>query len=357
MNRLLRSIVISTGLVAACAAISVADDKPVLNYIRVSGHGEVKAKPDIAIVNVSVATTDVKASIAGQKNAALMTKVMAAVKALGVAENDIQTSGYNLQPQYNIGGGLGGGKQDPPRIQGYIAQNNVQVTVRNLGNVGKVIDATLDAGANSFNGVSWDVADNKSSGGAIAAAVADARRKAEIIAKGIGATLGSAFQVEEGGSSPRPMPMYGRSAMAMDVAATPVAPGELTLTSEVTVMFGIAVAPLQNARAEADALNQGAALNYAKMTGDIGALRTQFGEDSPILKGAKTQLTQATQALRTTNVSDEVIMDALKSHRMSLLSARTQMMTRFTSSHPSVVEMDARITSIEQAIKQQSIKR
>ena len=354
MNRFMRSVVFSTSIFAACAVIAVADDKPVLNYIRVSGHGEVKAKPDIAIVNVSVATTDVKASVAGQKNAALMTKVMAAVKALGVAENDIQTSGYSLQPQYNSGINQ---SREVPKITGYIASNNIQVTVRKLDNVGKVIDATLDAGANSFNGVSWDVADNKSSGGAIASAVADARRKAEIIAKGIGATLGSAFQVEEGGISPRPVPMYARAAMMDAGAATPVAPGELTLTSEVVVMFGIAVAPLQNARAEVDASNQGAALNFAKMTGDVAALQTQFGEESPIYKGANAQLTKATQMLRTTNVSDKVIVDALKSHRMSLLAARTQMMTRFTSKHPSVVEMDARITSIEEAIKQVSIKR
>ena len=117
--------------------------------ISTSAVGETSVVPDRAMISVAVESQGQTAAAAGAANAQLQTKVIDAVKAAGVAAAQIRTSGYNVFPEYTQATGGKG-----PRISGYRAHNTVQVEVRNLESVGKVIDAVLAAGATNLGGLS-----------------------------------------------------------------------------------------------------------------------------------------------------------------------------------------------------------
>jgi len=203
------------------------------NVLRVSGSGEAKASPDVAYVTVGVITEGKRAQEAAQANANLTQKVMDALRGRGIAEKDIQTSNYSVQPRYEDRPGR------PPVIAGYQVSNQVRATVRKLDSVGSVIDAALDAGANNVQDVYFGLeAREKAEAEALTKAVQDARRKAETLAKAAGVRVVSVLQIQEGGFV-RPVPILdARMEMVKAAgAATPVAPGELTVSANVMMVF------------------------------------------------------------------------------------------------------------------------
>lgn len=202
--------------------------------IVVTGMGTTKATPDVAYLSLGVITTGKRAQEASQANAAAADKIMAALKKSGIAEKDIQTSNYSIQPVYRNNDFSKG-------IEGYQVSNVVRATVRKLATLGNVIDAGLDAGANNVQGVSFgleerDAAEDK----ALVAAVREAKRKADVMAKAAGVRILGVLEIStvyEG----RPIPMMagfgGEAAMAK--VATPISPGELDVTANVTMVFSI----------------------------------------------------------------------------------------------------------------------
>jgi uncharacterized protein YggE len=225
-----------TGTAAAAASHS---------GIVVQGTGEVKVTPDIAQVMLGVITQDKDATRAGQANAAKTDAVIKAIRAAGIPEKDVQTSGYSLNPVYQGGlGGSGGGNQNqPPAL--YEARNSVTVTVRNISDTGKVIDAAIKAGANLAGGISFslnDEAAGKARDEALRRAVTDAKRKAVVIAKAASTgAIDLAAIIENGVAFPRPYTDF--SAMAARgmpaPAVTPVTPGEQSVTATVTIRYTI----------------------------------------------------------------------------------------------------------------------
>ncbi len=208
-----------------------------LPSLVVTGMGTVKATPDIAYVTVGVTTSGKRAQEASQANAAATEKVVAAVKLQGIAEKDIQTSSYNVQPVYREGNFARG-------IDSYQVSNLVRATVRKLAAIGKVIDSALDAGANNVQGVSFglenrDPAEER----ALTQAVKEARRKAEIIARAAGVEIRGIQEIDSSNQG-RPVPLYGGFAgEAMSArAATPISPGELDVTATVTIVYRIEAA-------------------------------------------------------------------------------------------------------------------
>src|SRR6476659_73691 len=159
--------------------------------ISTSGVGAPSVVPDRAMVSVAVESQGQTAAAAGAENAQLQSKVIDAVKAAGVAAAQIRTSGYNVFPEYTQATGGKG-----PRISGYRAHNTVQVEVRNLESVGKVIDAVLAAGATNLGGLSLfasntDAARRES----LQKAVAKARADAEVAAAAAGGSLGALLEL------------------------------------------------------------------------------------------------------------------------------------------------------------------
>ena len=119
--------------------------------LSVSAEASAKRVPDVATISTGVVTQAADANAAMRANAVQMDKVMAAIRAAGIGERDVQTSGINLNPQYKYV------ENAPPSIVGYQASNTVNVKVRDLSKLGKVLDAFVEQGANQVNGPSFEV--------------------------------------------------------------------------------------------------------------------------------------------------------------------------------------------------------
>ena len=200
--------------------------------IAVAGVGSAQAKPDIASVSLGVQTQAPVARDAQSENSKLMAQVIDAVKAMGIEDEDISTHGLSLRPRYD---------REGQRVDAYVATNNVSVIVRDLDQVGEVLDAGFDAGANVAGGVQFSIADpTDPRNQAMELAVADARSRADVLAKAAGVTIVGVVSVtEDSGGYPSPRPasvMLESAAMKM---ATPIEPGELTISVRVRVVYSI----------------------------------------------------------------------------------------------------------------------
>ena len=199
--------------------------------LSVSAQGEVSQAPDIARLSTGVVTQAADSNAAMRANAKQMAGVVAALEAAGIAERDIQTSGVNLYPQYRHEDG------SAPAITGYQASNTVNVTVRDLGKLGQVMDALVAAGANQVNGPSFDIDDKTASlDEARRKAVEQARQRAAMYAKTLDLRVRRIVSISEGGDMARPMPMMtmARAEKSFD---TPISPGENTLSVNLDIVF------------------------------------------------------------------------------------------------------------------------
>jgi len=197
----------------------------------VSSSGKVTVVPDVARVNLGVTITKPTVKAARENAAVSMNKIIAAVKALGVADADIQTVGLNLYPQYSNG--------SPARIVGYQISEQLQITVRDLDKTGDVVDAATAKGATDVNGISFELADPaKALNDARADAVAAAQVSAQAMATAGHVTLGSVVSISD--TNPTSPINYGalRSMASFD-AATPVKPGTQDVSVQLTVVFEI----------------------------------------------------------------------------------------------------------------------
>lgn len=201
--------------------------------LSVSAQAEARRAPDIATVSAGVVTQAADANGALRQNADQMAKVVAAIRAAGVADRDVQTAGVNLNPQYRYV------ENQPLAITGYQATNTVNVTVRDVAKLGRILDALVATGANQINGPTFDI-DQKEPvyDEARRAALAKAQARAEMYAKSLGLRVRRIVSIDEGGgmSPPRPVPMYAMAKAARD-EATPISPGENVLSVNLNVVF------------------------------------------------------------------------------------------------------------------------
>lgn len=228
-----------TGLAAAAVATpSLAQEsKSMPRLISLNGHGEVKAKPDMAIVNVGVMTQAVTAREALTQNTAAMEKVFASLKASGIEAKDIQTSNFMINPRYQYDQN----NAQPPRVIGYDVSNTVTVSVKKLDTLGTVLDKVVGEGSNQINGVMFAIADDeKFKDEARKLAVADAERKAKLYAEATRISLGQIMSLSEGNYQP-PQPVYYGKAVRADAAqsAVPIAEGEQTVAIDVNIAWEI----------------------------------------------------------------------------------------------------------------------
>ena len=209
-------------------------DTPPEHTISVGGQGKVTVVPDMATVSLGVNVERDSAKAARQAAADQMTRIVAALKALGIADADIATANVSLGPVYDYP------TNAQPKIRGYQLQNTVTVTVRDLDKVSDVIDDSVQAGATAVNGVTFDVKDRAAAEAtAREQAVKDARAKADTIANGLGVSIRGVASVAEQVQTPI---WYGNmmaapAAGAADSAKTPVLPGSTDVTITVQVSF------------------------------------------------------------------------------------------------------------------------
>lgn len=202
--------------------------------LSLQAHGEAKAVPDMASITLGVSTQAATAAEALRLNAQHMTAILTNLRALGLGERDIQTSNLSLGPQYVYV------QNQPPKLSGYQASNDVRVTVRDLAKLGTVIDAVGGAGANQINGVSFGLKDSDAAENeARRAAVKALGAKADLYAQATGYHIVRLVNLSEGGGEQpmQPRPVF---AMAKAAAATPVAPGELNVSVDVSAVYELA---------------------------------------------------------------------------------------------------------------------
>ena len=203
--------------------------------ISVVVRGEIKVSPDRATIQISVQTRAVTAAAAAAENATKQQAVLAALKALGLTDDQLSTINYNVYPEQRYEQGK------EPIIVAYNVTNTILADVRKLSQVGPVIDAALAHGANMITSLQFYASNTEAARrSAIASAIDKARADAEAAARAARGTLGSLLEVSVGSySPPPPRPMMMARAMAGGVAQadTPINPGDETLSVEVSTRW------------------------------------------------------------------------------------------------------------------------
>lgn len=223
---------VALGLLAAVTLVTPsawADDDD-QRRITVTGKGEIRAVPDIAVMSIGVETEAKTPGEALSENAARMTAVMARLKKAGILEKDLQTSQFGIWPVH-------ADREQPPKVRGYRASNQLSVTLREIGRIGDILDQAVADGANTVKGPSFTVAEPEPLYQAARdAAIKDAIAKAERYATAADVTLGEIIRIDEAGGGP----VFTRQMRAETMAAsTPIAAGENTFSASVTLVFAI----------------------------------------------------------------------------------------------------------------------
>jgi uncharacterized protein YggE len=222
-------------ILAAPAAL--ADEAPVQRLLTVSGSGEVKAAPDRADLSTGVVTRERSAAAALAGNARAMNAVFDTLKRAGVPEKDIQTSNFQVSPQYSA---EKPGTGAPPRIVGYEVSNTVTVTVEGLDRLGSTIDALVAAGSNQIDGPTFSIADPKPLlAKAREEAVNDAVARAQAYARAAGVTLGPIVSIYDGGGATTIQPAGRVMGLFKSAAPTPIAAGEESIAASVSIGWEI----------------------------------------------------------------------------------------------------------------------
>ena len=233
------SLALAGALLASAAALPAyaADDAAFrATTLNLSASGESKVAPDLATITLGVQTDGATAAGAMGANAVQMNKVIAALKKAGIAERDIQTSNLSVNPQYVYV------ENNPPKLNGYQANNQVTIQVRDLTKLGQTVDATVNAGATNVGGISFGLQDPLAAENqARLDAVKALQAKADLYARATGYKIVRLVSLGEGGGyTPQPpMPMYAMARMDK-VESSPVSAGELKVRVDVSATYELA---------------------------------------------------------------------------------------------------------------------
>jgi uncharacterized protein len=227
-------LVLSMAACSGGAAASTSDTK-IPHQISVTGNGQVYVTPDVAYINIGVKSQADKVADALQKNNDQAAGVANALKAMGVDPKDIQTSAFNVYPQQEFG------PNGEVTKTSYVVDNTVYVTVRNLQNLGQMLDAVVQNGANTVNSIQFDVLDKaKATSEARKLAVQDAHAQAQELADAAGVKLGPLTSLNVYSSS-APMPAYqGKGGAPADSGGqVPVSAGQLVVSMDANMVYEI----------------------------------------------------------------------------------------------------------------------
>lgn len=245
LARLLCLGLLPIGLAGAVEAQVPGPTVETVPTLTVQGSAQVRVEPDRATVTLGVLTQEPTAAEAQAAANRIAGAILDSLRRMEIPETAIRTSELQLSPVYS--------QQDPravrqeePRIVAYRASNLVTVQLEDLTRIGPAIDAGLTAGANRLEGVGFSLEDDlPAREQALARAVAEARTKAGAMAEALGVRLVGVLDATEGGVSiDYPMPRFSRASVAfeeaaMDMAPTPVASGQITVSAHVTLRYRI----------------------------------------------------------------------------------------------------------------------
>lgn len=233
---------VSLALAAAIPMAARAEDgaKPREATIVVTGEGSADVAPDMALIDLGVVKDGKTAREALDENNKAMADVLAALKEAGIAERDLQTSGFMIAPQYQYPQSPTG-ENPPPVLIGFQVTNTVTLRVRDLTKLGEILDKAVTLGANQGGGIRFT---NDKPETAVSAArkkaVENAIAKAKELTEAAGVGLGRVLEISETSYRAEPMPMM--RAVAKDFAASgavPMAAGENSYSVTVNVTFAL----------------------------------------------------------------------------------------------------------------------
>ena len=221
--------------VQAATAQEAAGERPLTRSVTVSGSGEATAVPDVAALRFSSVSRADTAAAAMEENARRATRMRDALARAGVDARDMQSTGLSLNPYYESGGSMRGSRE---RIAGYEARNALMVRLREVGEVGAVIDAAVRAGANGLDSLAFGFQDEAGLREAARVdAVRDAEAAAALLADAAGARLGRVLMIEEGGGGMGPRDMIVVTAARSE--STPIEAGEQSVTASVRITYAL----------------------------------------------------------------------------------------------------------------------
>lgn len=227
-----RRVLSALSLIVALGGMAQADEKTP-RQITVTGQGQVAAVPDMALITLGVTHESEAARDAMAQTSAAVGDILDRMVDLGLDARDLQTQRLTLNPVWS---NYRSSKGEKARITGFVASNSVQVRLRDLEDLGRVLDAVIAEGANEFNGLRFSLQDPAPMmRDARRAAVKDAMDKAALLADAAGVPLGALLSISDhGGSGVQPM-----AAEMSARGAAPIAQGEVNVSASVSMVFAI----------------------------------------------------------------------------------------------------------------------
>ncbi len=232
--------VLALGIAASVAlaprvASTVEQETSAEDLIYVTGTATATVSPDLAIVYLTVQEKAETSAEALRLASEQVRRVVDILKSLGVSDEDMKTTGFSIFPEYQY---YDDGR--PPKLVGFVATYSLEVRTLELGNVGRLIDSAVSAGVDIVNGVSLTISDDLSgrlSRELLAAAMTDAKRKAELAISPLGlkvARLKSVSIMEQ-----YPYPVMRSAPAGAEATTMPIIPGQTTFTVSVQATFVI----------------------------------------------------------------------------------------------------------------------
>lgn len=201
------------------------------NSLTVSGEATVQAAPDQAIITLGATTESKDPQAAQQENAAVISKVIDSIKALGIPEDQIKTVEYRIDPQYDY-------LEGKQIFRSYKVTHLIQITAANIKQVGEIVDTAVKNGANTVSSVRFTVSNQESYyNRALSLALENARQKALSMAKTLGVTLNNTPEAVQEISVGQPIPFQIDAYSKIAAASTPIQPGELNISASVKVEY------------------------------------------------------------------------------------------------------------------------
>lgn len=231
----MKRLALALSLTVIAASSAFAQVTPQVATITAEGTGTVHAAPDVVIIDIGVTTRGATPAEALTGNNADMQRVIDAIIAAGVPETDIATSNFSISPVYDDQQMTRGNTL--PAIIAYEVSNQVTIRIDGVETSGAILDRVVEAGANRINSIRFDIAEPQPlRDEALAAAITEARRQAELMANAAGVTLVRIVSIT---SYANAQPMYDR-AVGFAASAVPIMGGEQAVTATATVTFEIA---------------------------------------------------------------------------------------------------------------------
>lgn len=240
-NTFFSTLILATAISAAPHAALAQQSEPTPRIV-VSGEGTADIAPDMAVVTLSVVREAETARAALDANTTAMADVLAAMEAEGIEKRDLQTSNFSIEPKivypknYNE-------TREPPKIVGYTVRNSLTVRIRDLGNLGSILDKSVTLGVNQGGQIAFTNDDpSQAIEEARVKAMQEAIAKAKTLTGTAGVGLGKVLEISENSYRPQPVPMARAEMVMMDAAKSapvPVAAGENSYSVTVNVTFAL----------------------------------------------------------------------------------------------------------------------